>query len=82
MFDGDRLLETQTPKSLNMETGDEIDVVVEQVGGSQWYWFFYDFTELSCKWKSLIQIKEKQKKKRKSISIPFYINWKISYNPF
>lgn len=49
MFDGDRLLETQTPKSLNMETGDEIDVVVEQVGGSQWYWFFYDFTELSCK---------------------------------
>ena len=65
MFDGDRLLETQTPKSLNMETGDEIDVVVEQVGGSQWYWFFYDFTELFCKWKSLIQIKEKQKKKRK-----------------
>lgn len=43
MFDGDRLLETQTPKSLSMETGDEIDVVVEQVGGSQWYLFFYVF---------------------------------------
>lgn len=76
MFDGDRLLETQTPKSLNMETGDEIDVVVEQVGGSQWYSFFYDFTQLSCKWKSLIKIKEKQKKKRKSIFTPFYIKMK------
>lgn len=63
-----------------METGDEIDVVVEQVGGSQWYSFFYDFNQLSYKWKSFIRIKEKQKKKRKSISRPFYIKMKISYN--
>ena len=34
LFDGDRLLETQTPKELNMENGDEIDVVIEQVGGA------------------------------------------------
>ena len=35
LFDGERLHETQTPKDLNMENGDEIDVVIEQVGGSQ-----------------------------------------------
>jgi small ubiquitin-related modifier len=33
LFDGERLLETHTPKDLNMESGDEIDVVIEQVGG-------------------------------------------------
>jgi len=33
LFDGERLHETQTPKDLNMENGDEIDVVIEQVGG-------------------------------------------------
>ena len=33
LFDGERLHETQTPKELNMENGDEIDVLVEQVGG-------------------------------------------------
>ena len=33
LFDGERLHETQTPKELHMENGDEIDVLVEQVGG-------------------------------------------------
>lgn len=33
LFDGERLHENQTPKDLNMENGDEIDVVIEQVGG-------------------------------------------------
>jgi small ubiquitin-related modifier len=33
LFDGERLHEGQTPKDLNMENGDEIDVVIEQVGG-------------------------------------------------
>lgn len=33
LFDGERLHEGQTPKELNMESGDEIDVVIEQVGG-------------------------------------------------
>ena len=35
LFDGERLHETQTPKDLNMENGDEIDVVIEQVGGTR-----------------------------------------------
>jgi small ubiquitin-related modifier len=34
LFDGDRLNDAQTPKELNMENGDEIDVVIEQVGGA------------------------------------------------
>jgi small ubiquitin-related modifier len=34
LFDGERVHETQTPKDLNMENGDEIDVVIEQVGGN------------------------------------------------
>lgn len=45
LFDGERLHEGQTPKDLNMENGDEIDVVIEQVGG-QWYLlpsFIYQF---------------------------------------
>lgn len=33
LFDGQRIRETQTPKDLSMESGDEIDVVIEQVGG-------------------------------------------------
>lgn len=33
LFDGERVHEAQTPKDLNMENGDEIDVVIEQVGG-------------------------------------------------
>ena len=33
LFDGGRLHEGQTPKELNMENGDEIDVVIEQTGG-------------------------------------------------
>lgn len=40
LFDGERLNENRTPKDLNMENGDEIDVVIEQVGGAFWtYWF-------------------------------------------
>ena len=39
LFDGERLHEAQTPKDLNMENGDEIDVVIEQVGGSQIEWW-------------------------------------------
>ena len=37
LFDGERLHETQTPKELHMENGDEIDVLVEQVGGKWSY---------------------------------------------
>ena len=32
LFDGERLRESQTPESLEMEDGDVIDVMVEQVG--------------------------------------------------
>ncbi|CAI2381917.1 unnamed protein product [Moneuplotes crassus] len=33
IFDGERLRETDTPNSVEMENGDEIDVMVEQTGG-------------------------------------------------
>mmetsp|Transcript_26318 Transcript_26318/g.61406 ORF Transcript_26318/g.61406 Transcript_26318/m.61406 type:complete len:94 (+) Transcript_26318:84-365(+) len=33
LFDGQRLRETQTPAELDMEDGDVIDVMVEQMGG-------------------------------------------------
>ena len=33
LFDGERIHDTQTPQGLRMESGDEIDVLVEQVGG-------------------------------------------------
>ena len=33
LFDGERLLESQTPADIGMENGDEIEVVIEQVGG-------------------------------------------------
>ncbi|CAD8150318.1 unnamed protein product [Paramecium pentaurelia] len=33
LFDGERILETQTPVDIGMKTGDEIDVVIKQVGG-------------------------------------------------
>lgn len=33
LYDGERILEKNTPNDLNMQSGDEIDVVVEQVGG-------------------------------------------------
>ena len=33
LFDGERLVETNTPDELQMQNGDEIDVVIEQVGG-------------------------------------------------
>jgi hypothetical protein len=32
LFEGERLHENQTPKDLHMENGNEIDVVIEQVG--------------------------------------------------
>jgi len=35
LFDGQRLTETQTPQQLDMEDGDVIDVMVEQLGGSR-----------------------------------------------
>jgi small ubiquitin-related modifier len=35
LYDGERLLEKNTPNDLNMQSGDEIDVVVEQVGGER-----------------------------------------------
>ena len=34
LFDGNRIRENQTPEQLEMEDGDSIDVVVEQVGGT------------------------------------------------
>jgi small ubiquitin-related modifier len=33
LFDGERIAPTQSPKDLDMEDGDVIDVMVEQVGG-------------------------------------------------
>ncbi|EGR34351.1 ubiquitin-like protein smt3, putative [Ichthyophthirius multifiliis] len=33
LFDGDKILESQTPADLKMENNDEIDVVIEQTGG-------------------------------------------------
>ena len=33
IFDGERLKEDDTPDKLEMENGDEIDVMVEQTGG-------------------------------------------------
>ncbi|KAE8216081.1 hypothetical protein CF319_g4887 [Tilletia indica] len=35
VFDGDRITDECTPASLNMEDNDEIDAMVEQVGGSR-----------------------------------------------
>ena len=32
-FDGSRLRESQTPSELDMEDGDSIDAMMEQVGG-------------------------------------------------
>ena len=34
-FDGDRLQDHETPKIVNMENGDTIDVFLEQIGGGQ-----------------------------------------------
>ena len=34
IFDGERLKDDDTPEKLEMENGDEIDVMVEQTGGS------------------------------------------------
>ncbi|KAI9320185.1 ubiquitin-related domain-containing protein, partial [Dichotomocladium elegans] len=34
LYDGHRVLATDTPQSLAMEDGDTIDVMVEQIGGS------------------------------------------------
>ncbi|EJT98153.1 small ubiquitin-related modifier [Dacryopinax primogenitus] len=34
LYDGERLGEDETPASLEMQDGDTIDVMVEQVGGS------------------------------------------------
>jgi small ubiquitin-related modifier len=33
LFDGTRINPTQTPKDLDMEDGDSIDAMMEQVGG-------------------------------------------------
>ena len=35
LFDGERMQETQTPQDLKMETGDEIDIFIEQNGGGK-----------------------------------------------
>jgi len=34
IFDGERIKETDSPQTLEMENGDEIDVMVEQTGGN------------------------------------------------
>ena len=34
IFDGERIKEDDSPETLEMENGDEIDVMVEQTGGS------------------------------------------------
>ncbi len=33
IFDGERIRDSDTPDTLNMEEGDEIDYMVEQTGG-------------------------------------------------
>jgi small ubiquitin-related modifier len=35
LFEGERILETQTPKDLGMVNGDVIDVFIQQIGGAQ-----------------------------------------------
>ena len=35
IFDGERIKDDDTPETLEMDNGDEIDVMVEQTGGSQ-----------------------------------------------
>ena len=34
IFDGERIKDTDSPSSLEMDNGDEIDVMVEQTGGA------------------------------------------------
>lgn len=34
-FDGERIMEKNTPEELGMQNGDEIDVVIEQIGGGK-----------------------------------------------
>ena len=34
MYDGDRILADQTPKMLEMESGDQVDAFIEQEGGA------------------------------------------------
>ena len=36
IFDGERIKDDDTPETLEMENGDEIDVMVEQTGGYFW----------------------------------------------
>ena len=35
IFDGERIKDTDTPQILDMDNGDEIDVMVEQTGGME-----------------------------------------------
>lgn len=35
LYDGERVQQHQTPQSVEMEEGDVIDCVIEQLGGSQ-----------------------------------------------
>ena len=35
IFDGERIKDDDTPDTLEMENGDEIDVMVEQTGGTR-----------------------------------------------
>lgn len=36
LFEGQRVHETMTPADLDMEDGDSIDAMLEQVGGAEW----------------------------------------------
>ena len=38
-FDGERIMEKTTPHDLGMQNRDEIDVVIEQVGGSSFFYY-------------------------------------------
>ena len=43
IFNGERIKDDDNPDSLEMENGDEIDVMVEQTGGSQGQGYFMEF---------------------------------------
>ena len=55
LFDGERIVPSNTPAQLNMQNGDEIDVYVEQHGGSfysQNSTFRYDAPNLQITWEN------------------------------
>jgi len=50
IFDGERIKDDDSPETLEMENGDEIDVMVEQTGGqAHFLWDDYLFSKFSLR---------------------------------